>query len=136
MLRRFGCEVLMSHVSEAKVIWGNRDKLTQRLMTVVHRIDGRRRFLQECLKDKILLYVMEKKLFELKKLKEAIEKERNWKPLKPIALKKVLGFLQGKEKPSKDVLDRLSLFVGFQDWDSFKEAVHGDTDNKVIGSDT
>ena len=105
-------------------------------MTVVHRIDGRRRFLQESLKDKILLYVMEKKLFELKKLKEAIEKERNWKPLKPIALKKVLGFLQGKEKPSKDVLDRLSLFVGFQDWDSFKEAVHGDTDNKVIGSDT
>ena len=79
---------------------------------------------------------MEKKLFELKKLKEAIEKERNGKPRKPIALKKVLGFLQGKEKPSKDVLDRLSLFVGFQDWDSFKEAVHGDTDNKAIGSDT
>ena len=79
---------------------------------------------------------MEKKLFELKKLKEAIEKERNWKPLKPIALKQVLGFLQGQAKPSKDVLDRLSLFVGFQDWDSFKDAVHGETDNKVIGSDT
>ena len=77
---------------------------------------------------------MEKKLFELGKLKEAIEKERNWKPLKPVALKKVLAYLQGKEKPKKEMLDRLSLFVGFQDWESFKEAVHGESDNKIIGS--
>ena len=29
-------------------------------------------------------------------------------------------------KPDKKVLDRLSLLVGFQDWDSFQDALHGD----------
>lgn len=81
-----------------------------------------------------MLYVMEKKLFELRKLKEAIEKQRNRKLLKPVALKKVIAYLKGKEKPTKATLDRMSLFVGFQDWESFKEAVHGGSDNKIIGS--
>ncbi|MCI6119982.1 MAG: hypothetical protein MR717_12015 [Prevotella sp.] len=76
---------------------------------------------------------MEKKLFELTKLKEAINRMPEKRLLRPLALKKVLAYLQGKEKPTKKTLDRLSLFVGFQDWESFKEAVHGDGDNRIIG---
>ena len=76
---------------------------------------------------------MEKKLFELTKLKEAIDRMPEKRLLRPLALKKVLAYLQGKEKPTKKTLDRLSLFVGFQDWESFKEAVHGDGDNRIIG---
>ena len=59
---------------------------------------------------------MEKKLFELTKLKEAINRMPEKRLLRPLALKKVLAYLQGKEKPTKKTLDRLSLFVGFQDW--------------------
>ena len=50
-------------------------------MTVVHRIDGRRRFLQECLKDKILLLNFRKKgklkkLRKLKKLKTYVKAQK------------------------------------------------------------
>ena len=76
---------------------------------------------------------MEKKLFELTKLKEAINRMPEKRLLRPLALKKVLAYLQGKEKPTKKTLDRLSLFVGLRDWESFKEAVHGDGDNRIIG---
>lgn len=51
---------------------------------------------------------MEKKRKALRKLLEAVEKE-------------IL------KKPDKKALDRLSLFVGFQDWESFLEALHGET---------
>ena len=51
---------------------------------------------------------MEKKREALRKLLEAVEKE-------------IL------RKPDKKVLDRLSLFAGFQDWESFQDALHGDT---------
>ena len=50
---------------------------------------------------------MEKKRKALRKLLEAVEKE-------------IL------KKPDKKTLDRLSLFVGFQDWESFQEALHGE----------
>jgi hypothetical protein len=50
---------------------------------------------------------MEKKRQALRKLLEAVEKE-------------IL------KKPDKKTLDRLSLFVGFQDWESFQEALHGE----------
>ena len=50
---------------------------------------------------------MEKKRKALRKLLEAVEKE-------------IL------KKPDKRTLDRLSLFVGFQDWESFQEALHGE----------
>lgn len=75
---------------------------------------------------------MEKKLFALKKLLEAIEKELSFKPMKPLALKKVKDYLHGIEKPKKDTLDKLSLFVGFQDWDSFKEALNGESDVDTV----
>ena len=52
---------------------------------------------------------MEKKRKALKKLLEAVEKE-------------IL------KKPSQKTLDKLSLFVGYQDWESFQEAVHGEAD--------
>ena len=51
---------------------------------------------------------MEKKRVALRKLLEAVEKE-------------IL------RKPDRKMLDRLSLFAGFQDWDSFQDALHGDT---------
>ena len=51
---------------------------------------------------------MEKKRVALRKLLEAVEKE-------------IL------KKPDKKTLDRLSLLVGFQDWESFQEALHGET---------
>jgi hypothetical protein len=50
---------------------------------------------------------MEKKRVALRKLLEAVEKE-------------IL------RKPDRKVLDRLSLFAGFQDWKSFQDALHGD----------
>ena len=50
---------------------------------------------------------MEKKRQALRKLLEAVEKE-------------IL------KKPDRKTLDRLSLLVGFQDGDSFQEALNGD----------
>ncbi len=55
---------------------------------------------------------MERKHFALKKLLEAVEKEL-------------------QKKPNRKTLDRLSLLVGFQDWESFQEALHGDADAKT-----
>lgn len=69
---------------------------------------------------------MEKRHWELRKLRDAIESEKNWKPAKPAALKKVMSYLHGLEKPKKETLDKLSLFVGFQDWESFQTALHGE----------
>jgi len=74
---------------------------------------------------------MEKKYWELRKLFEAIEREVGAKPMKVPALKKVVDYLHGKEKPKKETLDRLALFVGFQDWDSFRDALHGDADGET-----
>ena len=31
------------------------------------------------------------------------------------------------KKPKKETLDRLSLFVGFQDWEGLQKAIHGET---------
>ena len=69
---------------------------------------------------------MEKRHWELRKLREAIEREVNWKPAKPAALKKVLDYLHGIEKPKKETLDKLALFVGFQDWVSFRRTLNGE----------
>jgi hypothetical protein len=52
---------------------------------------------------------MEKKRLALKKLMEAVEKE----------------LLQ---KPNRKTLDRLSMLAGFQNWDTFQEALHGEAD--------
>ncbi|WP_156097616.1 MULTISPECIES: hypothetical protein [Prevotellaceae] len=51
---------------------------------------------------------MQKKRVALRKLLEAVEKE-------------IL------RKPDRKTLDRLSLLAGFQNWESFQEALHGET---------
>ena len=55
--------------------------------------------------------MMEKKRHALRKLLEAVEHEL-------------------LKKPNRKTLDRLSLLAGFQDWDSFQEALHGEGDGE------
>ena len=55
---------------------------------------------------------MEKKRHALRQLLAAVEKEL-------------------LKKPNRKTLDRLSLLAGFQDWDSFQEALHGEADGKA-----
>ena len=52
--------------------------------------------------------IMEKKRIALRKLLEAVEKE-------------II------RKPDRKLLDHLSLLAGYQDWDSFQHALHGET---------
>lgn len=33
------------------------------------------------------------------------------------------------EKPSKEALDRLAIFAGFQDWESFRQQLHESPDD-------
>ena len=51
------------------------------------------------------------------------------------ALRKLLEAVEGEllRKPNRKTLDRLSLLAGFQDWDSFQEALHGESDEAVYG---
>ena len=51
---------------------------------------------------------MEKKRHALRKLLEAVEKEL-------------------LKRPNHKTLDHLSLLAGFQDWESFQQALHGET---------
>lgn len=71
---------------------------------------------------------MERKHWELRKLFEAVEREVRRKPANTLPLKKIASYLQGREKPKAEMLDRLALFVGFQDWASFRDALYGDAD--------
>ena len=71
---------------------------------------------------------MQKKHWEIRKLLEAVEREFAWKPFRSLAKKRLSGILHGMEKPKKETLDRISLFVGFQDWESFQKALHGEND--------
>jgi hypothetical protein len=50
--------------------------------------------------------MMEKKRHALRMLLEAVEKEL-------------------LHKPNRKTLDRLSLLAGYQDWESFQDALHG-----------
>ncbi|MBR1395757.1 MAG: hypothetical protein IJ559_08905 [Prevotella sp.] len=47
---------------------------------------------------------------------------------KRAALKKLLQAVEHEllKKPDRKTLDHLSLLAGFQDWDSFQDALHGD----------
>ena len=48
---------------------------------------------------------------------------------KKLALKKLLAAVEKEllHKPNRKTLDHLSLLAGFQDWDSFQNALHGGT---------
>ena len=48
--------------------------------------------------------------------------------LHPTALKRLWMQLSGAEKPSVEILDKVALFVGFQSWKAFKDALHGNGD--------
>ncbi len=66
----------------------------------------------------------------LRHLLDRIEHELSWKPMKPLALTKVKRYLHGVEKPKRETLDKLSLFIGFQDWNSFKATLNGETNGQ------
>jgi len=51
--------------------------------------------------------------------------------LQPTALKRLWMQLSGAEKPSAEMLDKVALFVGFQSWKDFKDALHGDDDGQT-----
>ena len=54
--------------------------------------------------------------YALKKLFDTVEHELERIPQKVRALDKLRLYITGKEKPSRETLDRISLLVGFQDW--------------------
>jgi hypothetical protein len=47
---------------------------------------------------------------------------------KRLALKKLLAAVEKEllHKPDRKTLDHLSMLAGFQNWDSFQDALHGD----------
>ena len=47
------------------------------------------------------------------------------------ALHKVWNYMSGKEKPTRETLNKLALFVGYQSWDDFHEALHGEDDGQL-----
>ena len=51
---------------------------------------------------------------------------------KRLALRKLLAAVEKEllHKPDRKTLDHLSLLAGFQDWDSFQEALHGEGDGE------
>lgn len=80
---------------------------------------------------------MEKKNIELRKLLEAVEHKLVKNPFKALAKSKLTSYLKGIEKPKRETLDRISLLVGFQDWEGFQEALHGEDDGaNSFGEDT
>lgn len=65
---------------------------------------------------------------DLKVLAEALDKKLG----KAHELhKKMWNVLRGKEKPSRQTLDRLALLAGFQSWDDFQGALHGTEDGLI-----
>ena len=68
--------------------------------------------------------------YALKKLFDVVETELGRIPQKVHAVDKLSKYLNGTEKPKRETLDRISLLVGFQSWDDFKEALHGETDGQ------
>lgn len=95
--------------------------------------------------------VMYGKYFEIKKLIEAVEgtfgksvkvgsdfeklASAVWSKceehLSPNALKHLWNFFSNMDKPKRDTLDTLSMFVGFQNWEGFKSALHGESDGET-----
>ena len=47
------------------------------------------------------------------------------------SMKRVESILSGKEKPSKQTLNRLALLVGFQSWEDLRDALYGDADESI-----
>ena len=47
-----------------------------------------------------------------------------------IALEKLSKYIKGTEKPKRETLDKISLLVGFQNWEAFKDALNGEADGQ------
>lgn len=60
-----------------------------------------------------------KMIREFKKLSEFASKHKV--KLEPKALRKLTDILTGKEKPTREMLDKLALLAGFQNWESLKK---------------
>jgi hypothetical protein len=86
---------------------------------------------------KLLLDAVEKKVGKALSISSDFEKlakviyTKCEEHLSPAALKHLWSCMTGAERPTKETLDKLSLFVGFQDWHSFQDALHGDNDAQV-----
>jgi hypothetical protein len=48
--------------------------------------------------------------------------------ISPAVLKKVWGNIDFLDKLSPETLDKLALFAGFQSWNDFQKALHGQND--------
>ncbi len=57
--------------------------------------------------------------------------KREIKHMNAQALHRMWSYMKKAEKPSKGTLDRLALFTGFQSWEDFQDALHGEEDAKV-----
>ena len=57
--------------------------------------------------------------------------KRIGKTLSTKTLHKIWGYVSGKEKPTAETLDKLALLVGYQSWDDFHEALHGEGDGSL-----
>lgn len=68
--------------------------------------------------------------YALKKLFDTVEHKLELIPQKVHVKSKLSNYIKGTEKPKRETLDRISLLVGFQDWEKFKEALHGETDGQ------
>lgn len=75
--------------------------------------------------------IMEKRNNELRRLLEAVERKFTKHPFKALATGKLTGYLRGLEKPKRETLDKISLFVGFQNWEDFQAALHGEADGQT-----
>ncbi len=73
---------------------------------------------------------MEKRNNELRRLLEAVERKFTKHPFKALAAGKLTRYLRGMEKPKQETLDKISLFVGFQNWESFQATLHGEDDGQ------
>jgi hypothetical protein len=74
---------------------------------------------------------MNRKRWALRQLLTVVEGKINKDKSNTKSFKKFWRAVSTLEKPKEGTLDKLSLFAGFQDWDSFKETLYGDTDAQV-----
>ena len=75
---------------------------------------------------------MENLMSGLRRLEASMESEVAKKnPLRMQTLKKLTSYLLGTDKPKRERLDRLSLLLGFQNWDSLHEALTGQADGET-----
>ena len=68
--------------------------------------------------------------YALKKLFDAAEHQLEHIQQKMLDLDKLSKYNKGTEKQKSEKLDKISTLVGYQDWEKFKEALHGETDGQ------